>query len=182
MAVSTTTEVSYRRFQGYSTPQYPTGYWYARQAQLGDATGGTQSVIFQFVPATATQLNSNMFSLEEISATASNNVTAYAGVVSHNLDSFGLPTGANAKGVWLYQVGTSTFPVIGSSLFARDAAALVPWFLGSQRLTGMMTGLEFATPNVNLSLLTVYAQGYIWGPRSVLADGGPQRPPNRLYL
>ncbi len=62
----------------------------------------------------------------------------------------------------------------------RDMAML-PLFLGSQRLPGITASFSMFADNVDTETYTFEAEGYRWSPRSVLVDGGPQRPPTGLY-
>jgi len=67
-----------------------------------------------------------------------------------------------------------------SSAAGREMAIL-PLFLGSQRAAGVTASFSLLAENVDLAPYRFEAEGYRWSPRSVLVDGGPQRPPTGLY-
>jgi len=63
----------------------------------------------------------------------------------------------------------------------RDLDALRGVFLGGQVSAGVVTRVGFRTTNVTGTVLAFNAQGYYWGPRSILADGGLRRPLDGMY-
>lgn len=180
MSVSATARVLLRRFNGYTDPRYPIAFWAARQAILGNGTGGEQEIRIEFASGTEAALNSNMYSLEQIGVLTSNNVDANGVIITRNMDPI-IASLTNVENATHFQIEAVGTPSQGAAIAARDAGALRGMFLGGQDLLPQGTRIQIVTPNVDLSLFTVTVQGYVWGARSVLADGGPQRPPTGLY-
>jgi len=132
-----------------------------------------------FASAGLTNLNGNLYNLEQVGLIATNNVLAYGSVCTINMDEFGNLTGSD--NVRSFTMLPTQLAAHGSAIDVKDAAALGGMFLGRQLLLGQRARVEVGTPNINTSLMTLTAQGYMWSPRSVLAEGGPARPPMSLY-
>jgi len=69
----------------------------------------------------------------------------------------------------------------GRAALSGTGFTFLPWFLGSQRIAGTSASVSFVTANVDTVVTTFEAEGYRWSARSVLVDGGPQRPPTGPY-
>lgn len=181
MSVSESAEVLYRPFWGYSDPRYPEGLWTVRQGLLGDASGGDMGIYIFFAHGAASNLDSSMFNIEQVSLVASNNVDANVGFYTYGMDHLigTITSVGQARHLALEAVGLSIG--FGSAISAESAASMKGVFLGRQWRVGHSAYFVVQTPNVSSSLLTLTAQGYWWGPRSILADGGPQRPPTGLF-
>lgn len=176
MSIVTQADVHYRRFNGYLDPRYPQGHWFAKLNLTGDASGGVMQAGLVFTRV-AQARNSRLYSLEQVSLFSNNNGTPRPGrlfttnMVGPPLFSLEhrqiINTGADAEGA-------------SSTVQATDLAFL-PLFLGSQNAQGTTSELALTFANADGVVHALEAEGYWWGARSVLADGGPQRPPTGLY-
>lgn len=176
MAIVAQIQVEGRRYSGWVDPRYPIGYWQAALTVTGDATGGGLGIDLIFQTGGPAVLNSQMYSVERFSI-ASGNAT----VLPVRLSAVNM--GGPANEGFLHRYIVSLDPATGVSGLAvstRDLAFL-PWFLGSQRTAGIAASLSLTTDNINGIFFEFEAEGYRWSPRSVLIDGGPQRPPTGLY-
>ena len=71
--------------------------------------------------------------------------------------------------------------IAGEGVALRNEGPRLPIWLG---VVGRQEGdsvITFQFDNVNLRLYQIVIQGYMWGPRSVLAPGGPRRPVGGLF-
>lgn len=176
MAVITNTNVQYRQFNGYSDPRYPQGMWFGASTSVGDATGGVNEAVLVFTLSTITALGSRIFNMEQFSVRSSRDADADIRFSHINL------TGPQPPGLQHYSLALVSDAISSSaSVSARDMRTLVPLFLGSQRLQGVTAGIAIDNANNDTEIMVFEAQGYWWGPRSVMADGGPQRPPTGMY-
>jgi len=165
-----------RRYSGYRDPRYPLGTWFAAGTVTGDGTGGTASVDLVFSPATAPTLNSNLYSIEQLSIRDTENVSTTYRVTATNFVGPRNQTLLHTYGMTLVGEDGAAFGVL-----AGADLAFLPIFIGAQSQQGTTASFT-AIRNNTTGIVTIFeAQGYFWGPRSVLTDGGPQRPPTGLY-
>jgi len=176
MAVNAQIVVESRRYSGWTDPRYPIGYWQAARSLIGDATGGLAGIDLVFQGALTNALNSQMYSVERISLTISTNSDFIAQVRAVNMAG-----PANQGFLQAYAVALSAISGSTDAALRTEALAFLPWFLGSQRTAGITASLSMVVDNVNLRIYDFEAEGYRWSARSVLVDGGPQRPPTGLY-
>lgn len=163
-------------YRGHDDPSLPTGVWWAAGTIVGDASGGTMQVRAEFKDEGA-PVSGEMWNLEEFTAFISD-VTALGGFIT----SPGLTPSRDNPGadrIWRiqFQSNGSLSGAIGT-----DRPKL-PIFLGSVR-GGADTVAVLALGLNNLTVtdsLSVTMMGYTWGPRSLLAEGGPQRPPRSVF-
>lgn len=174
MSVVSQQDVFYRRFSGYQDPRFPEGYWFARGTVTGDATGGVMALDLVFTAAAITSLNSRIYSLEQLSLTQGDNTDRTYELRGLNMT--GLPLAFTHN----YAIEVRGLPGGGGALDLRELAGL-PLFLGSQNEVGTTQSVSLIIDNVNGLTYRAEGEGYWWGPRSVLIDGGPQRPPTGLY-
>lgn len=175
MAVVFSETVAYRRFNGYSDPRMPEGMWFAVGGGAGDATGGLFSIQLIFSLTTQPQLSSRLFSLEQFYIDKTDATIVDWRLRTENMD--GPPNFAMRN---TFRIRTTNAGTISSNL-DPVSTTMLPLFLGSQRIAGILAHLAISGTNVNLAVREFGAQGYWWGPRSVLADGGPSRPASGLY-
>lgn len=176
MAVVQSDIVAYRRFSGYLDPRWPLGYWVGSSTGSGDASGGNITIELVFALASQASLSSIMFSLERVGLASSDAASREFRLSVQNM-------GQDGQAALLYEtaLATITGAVTRSPLDARRTASL-PWFLGSQRIQGIQAEVQVDAGNPGVGVdFRFEAQGYYWGARSVLVDGGPQRPPTGLY-
>ncbi len=176
MAVVQSIVVESRRYSGWIDPRYPIGYWQAALTVTGDASGGLLAIDLVFQGATALLLNSQMYSVERVGVTASNNVARVVSLAAVNMAG-----PANQGFLNQYAIAMSPHTHGGGSAINGDQLTFLPWFLGSQRTPAITASLSMITTNTDLIVFTFEAEGYRWASRSVLVDGGPQRPPTGPY-
>jgi len=176
MSVTGETPVSYRRFNGYRDPRLPEGSWFASTSVVGDASGGEALTRLIFQLASQGARSSRMFSIEKISTDSTLTVAETARIQTTNME--GPPSGTLSNRYTLLMPLPQASP--GPAVDARSLVFL-PLFIGASRAQGLQSDLNIVFNNVTTILYAFEAQGYWWGPRSILADGGPQRPPHGLY-
>lgn len=176
MAVIAQIVVESRRYSGWTDARYPIGYWQASLSVTGDATGGGLAIDLVFQGAAPPSLNSQMYSVERISASA-----ASAGDKTAKLTAVNMGGPANQGFTHEYSVTMQAQSAFSRSAIEGNQLTFLPWFLGSQRTPGITASLSILHVNDDTVVFQFEAEGYRWGPRSVLVDGGPQRPPTGLY-
>jgi len=165
-----------RRYSGWLDPRYPIGYWQAALALTGDATGGSLGIDLVIQPAIPAFLNSQIYSVERFSIFSTETTSRVVRVGATNMG------GPSNKGFsHQYAVSLETIKGVAASALLAESLAMLPLFLGSQRVAGTTAAFSLLTDNVNDLPFTLEAEGYRWSPRSVLVDGGPQRPPTGPY-
>jgi len=169
--------VESRRYSGWLDPRYPIGYWQAALTVTGDATGGALSIDLVFQGAVSGVLNSQMYSVERFAIFSEENANRIVGLQAVNM---GGPDNEGFTG--MYAIQMLSIQDVGSfgAANARDTV-IVPWFLGSQRRANLTASLSLTTQNIDTIPFKLEAEGYRWSARSVLVDGGPQRPPTGPY-
>jgi len=168
--------VESRRYSGWADPRYPEGYWQASLNGTGDATGGILAIDLVFQEATAVALNSQMYSVERIAIVSFDTTSREVRVFTVNM---GGPS--NQGFTQQYTVSVVAETAMSRGAIHGDQLTFLPWFLGSQRLAAITASLSIFLPNVDGLIVAFEAEGYRWGARSVLVDGGPQRPPTGPY-
>lgn len=169
--------VESRRYSGWIDRRYPIGYWVAALQVIGDATGGTLEIRLLFQTANGpARLNSQMYSVERLSITAAENAARVARVVAVNMAG---PSNVAFAPQYSLQMDVQSGTL--QSAVRGDQFSFLPWFLGSQRDPGITTSLSMILLNRDAISFRFEAEGYRWSARSVLVDGGPQRPPTGLY-
>lgn len=178
MSVSGDSPIAYRRFSGYLDERYPEGQWLGSVTVSGDASGGSLTASLIITPATGTALNSRFFSLEEFGLSVSGtDTTVNAQVATDNLGRDG-PAAFQHRMVVRMESDTTAGVV---QPLPRDLA-LPPIILGAMRVPLVNTRLFARLPNPGVGDdVRFEAAGYYWSSRSILVDGGPQRPPTGLY-
>lgn len=178
MTVTGTFGYDIRPFSGYSDPALPIGAYIAQGGLAGDASGG--QVVFSFVfMGEQTVLITEMFNLEQISIDTDAFAIDSVMMETINLDNLSRNRAASNQ-KWTF--ATSSAPASDSAV-RLDQTQGLPIFLGAPNLTALSgtAVLRFTFINVDLRLYAITIQGYIWGPRSVLAEGGPRRPVGGLF-
>lgn len=176
MSLTTAKFVFHRRWQGSAERALPIGAWLARISQTGNASGGDQSIDFQFALASAPALNSNMYSVEQLTIDQSQAADTPCLITVSNMD---LDGDLAMDQRWTVRLEQSEGGL--ACMRPRDSGQLQGTFIGSQRVLGIDAILSIIMDNVNGNVLRASAQGYYWSPRSVLVDGGPQRPRHGIY-
>ena len=163
-----------RPWKGYSDPGLPVGMWVAQGTILGDASGGSQAVIFT-IKGEGQPLGARFYNVEQVECNFTDQGNFPAELSIQNMDVIG-STGLVTRRL---HFDLLTDGVTNSGL--QTNTIHVPIFLGRPQLIGIAAELVFATPNQLNETLFATAQGYIWEPRSLLTDGGLRRPLDSLY-
>jgi hypothetical protein len=155
----------------------PTGTWYSQGSVTGNATGGGMSILFNF--AYIGERNANLYSLEKIQGSVSAAAPATAMVAVENMgEEFDITDTFQSYGVLFSDNGSSVTPRM--SLDGRSLAFL-PLFMGAKQTLAATARIRVESANTDGVALATRLEGYIWSARSVLADGGPQRPTGGRY-
>jgi len=176
MSVIAQIVVESRRYSGWIDPRYPIGYWQAALNVTGDATGGLLGIDLVFQGPVPPALNSQMYSVERLDATTADGVSRAVSIEAVNMAG-----PANQGFLQRYAFNLDRSTGLGRASLRADQLDLLPWFLGSQRTPGITASLSLVAENIDTIVYTFEAEGYRWGARSVLVDGGPQRPPTGPY-
>lgn len=168
--------VESRRYSGWVDPRFPIGFWQAALSVTGDATGGLLAIDLVFQSAFPVFLNSQMYSVERLGVVILDGVSR-----SVNVEAVNMAGPANQPFLQRYSFNTDVTTGLGRTSIRANQLGILPWFLGSQREAGTTASLSLVTDNVDTIAYTFEAEGYRWSARSVLIDGGPQRPPTGLY-
>lgn len=177
MSVLTRFRVDYRPYSGYTEPAFPISGWIAQGGAVGDASGGTLIMDFNFMEGEDIPRIALLFNLEQISMDTTGGVTEEALMETRNMDNLS-PARAASPQKWSWQV-TQAIPGVSTIRNDDNHKGGLPIWLGApnQDAPSAEGGLRFTWDNSDLRLYAITIQGYRWGPRSVLAPGGPQRPP-----
>jgi len=169
-------DIEYRRFSGYLDARHPQGTWFGVVTAVGDATGSLLALDLVFGRPTVLTLSSQIYSVESVAIRSSENVTRVARLFAVNMSG---PSNLSLQHELSVTLGALALGA-DNALDAQDLAFL-PLFLGSQRTAGTTASFSVILNNVNTISYRFEAEGYWWAARSVLPDGGPQRPPTGLY-
>lgn len=176
MTVSDTFRIEYRPFSGFNDPRLPIAAYIAQGGSVGDVSGGSVLMAFQF-SGTGPRV-SEMYNLEQLAVDTSADAADQLLMTTQGMDQLA-PTREASPQKWHFAtVGDSVAESAVQLLFAGSA---LPVWLGAPNSEGEGSSLRFEFANTNLRLYAVTIQGYVWGPRSVLADGGPQRPLGGMF-
>lgn len=176
MTVSVTNVVVPRPWRGYDDPGLPVGMYFAQNAVTGDMTGGDMSVFFVF-KAAGSPVSGRFFNIEQINVFHSDTTAKACHVVATNWESVSPAGLVNRQ--WKLQLSTNANNV---SAMNDQMYLPLPLFLGQAApVASLEAQVEVGIDNVTVTSLIVSIQGYIWEPRSVMAEGGLRRPTDSLY-
>lgn len=177
MSVATDHRVDVRPYSGFRDPSLPIASWIAQGGSVGDATGGNNTMRFLFQRDDDAQ-HSEMFNWEQCSIDTTSPIAQSGTMRTENMDRLSQNRNASPQ-VWGIELSfhAGPFPTTMSLQFKLD----LPLWLGAPHLEEGSSGLRLVLPNVDLQLYAVTLQGYMWGPRSVMAEGGPRRPVGGLF-
>lgn len=176
MAVATTTRIQNRPFRAFEDPGLPQGLWVAATTLSGDASGGLANiqVLFQL---SAEPLSGLYYNLEQWSF-SDDGIDSGGPDIEVNVVNLDFVTPATPIAQWSW----GSVRHIGAGKPGNSSNSMPrPLFLGTPNAPGNTAQVIFGTDNVNGSFYRCVAQGYIWGPRSVLAPGGLRRPVDGIY-
>ena len=167
--------------------ELPIGFWFREGSEVGDGSGGAQSVRLRFSEPNDTRRDSKLYSLEQAWASQTGGASNISGLLQ--VENMGLTPPQSGAGVaQLDQVyGMSLLSGIlasGNDLVATNMRDIPKGlFLGSMIDIGTATGtgVVFHVDNVDLTTLTFGAMGLIWDSSARSAIGGPKRPPGSIF-
>ena len=161
-----------RPYTGHAVPGLPIASYIAQGGLAGDASGG--NVIFTFVfMGEQEEKITELFNIEQVEVD-----TDAAAVETFIIETVNMDTLSRNRSASKRKWHGST-AIHGSDSALRLHQTLThPLWLGSPNLDARAgtAGIRFSFTNTDLRLYAVTIQGYIWGSRSILATGGPQRP------
>jgi len=172
VAVTTDFDVFVRPYSGYEDPSFPIATYIASGTEVGNGTGGTMVLRYLFQRAVAQDI-SELYNIEQFAIHVDENMDIGANIETLNMDHLGGPILALIQrwNLLLDFAGVG----MGCATSIQSQNGLPKW-LGRPQ-TGVDAGVQIEFVNTLLVNYTATLQGYIWGPRAVLAQGGPQRPP-----
>ena len=174
MSILATLPIRRREFAGFDDPSLPEGIWQGEVTRVGDASGGIVTVGLIFNIGTGTPRDSRFYSLEQLSVFYTDNTQ---GSFVFSILGMGERTVAGAS----FVLDGVLFNTTDIGAAQRDIGALLPLFLGRQSDAGTSSNIQVSAPNANVQTLTMTAMGYMWGPRSINALGGPSRPLQGIF-
>ena len=172
MTVSGQFRVDTRPYSGYTETGLPIGSYIAQAGIAGDASGGSVIINFLFQPSEEQRV-SESYNLEQLAIDISDGSSISLLIATQNMDNLAPERNASPQ-KWALDGA----PHQSDAAMPLASLAGLPLWLGSPARVAPSSeaGLRLTFLNVDLRLYAVTIQGYIWGPRSVLAPGGPQRP------
>jgi len=174
MSIQLTVPPTIRPFRGFEDPALPNGYWAVHASVLGDGSGGLMSVNIRF--SSATEPNpSTLWNLEQLTVSHTGTNTLFRMDLG-NMDPFPIGPSTGALRKEYEEILSATI----SGRSTNTTAKILPIFLGAAG-KAVNGDLAFDVTNVNATSLSVFAQGYFWGPEAINAPGGPQRPVTGLF-
>jgi len=179
VSVFATGRVDIRPWSGYTNRAFPIASWIAQGIVTGDATGGSTFITLIFELSETDFRTSQMYNLEQLSIHIGNASGNFTGSMTTRAMDRLAPARDAAEQKWGFLIAPSGTTEAAVELHAL--AALPIWLGAPNEDFSVDSGLRFSTPNVDGNVVEVTAQGYVWGPRSILAEGGPQRPPNGIF-
>ena len=176
MVVAIDFRVDVRPYSGYTDPSLPIAAWIAQGGVAGDASGGSVFMDFIFQDADNPQVT-ELYSLDQISFDTTGTAAREVALSTVNMDTLA-PNRRASPQFWRFR--TETIATVGISALDFENPMLPLW-LGSPNKDEGKGAIRLNVVNVDLLLYAATLQGYVWGPRSVLAPGGPRRPIGGLF-
>lgn len=174
LAIAPVRRLAYR---GYDDPSLPLGIWWGSGTVVGDASAGQQFVRIQ-MSEEGQAVDGLIYNLEQFSMLISEATDRDAFVRTTGLaPQSGLPA---FDRIW--HVRLQELEGVGNTGVGEGRPQL-PLLLGTKRGgADALASLDIGTANLTASnSVSASALGYVWGPRSILAPGGPQRPARSLF-
>ncbi len=172
MTVFTAFRYDVRPYTAYSEPGLPIASYIAQGGIVGDASGGNAIIEFTFM-GEQEELITELFNVEQYEVD-----TNAAGAQTFIIETINMDTLSRNRPASKRKWHGATSPASGNSALDVADSLMRPIWLGSPNLDARAgtAGYRFTFANVDLRLYAATIQGYIWGSRSVLAEGGPRRP------
>lgn len=165
-----------RMWRGYDNPSYPVGSYIGHGVVVGDVSGGVMQVVFNF-KEDGQPVSGRFYNIEQVSSFMSFNSGS-------PIDGFIRILGFESLGPFIIADREYRYDLVGSTVIVSAGQNFppLPLFIGtSGRLEGTSSEVQFGTVNLSVVAFSVDIQGYIWEPRSILAEGGLKRAADVLY-
>jgi len=176
VAVSGEFRIDVRPYAGYDDPSLPVAAWIGQAGIAGDVSGGNVIIDFLFQRANDAQI-SELFNLEQMTVDTTADASQEVLMQTVAMDTLA-PNRPASDQLW----SLNTDGLLGSvSALLLDRGNGLPLWLGAPNRVEGNGVLRFTMANTNLRLYAITVQGYMWGPRSVMAPGGPRRPIGGLF-
>jgi len=179
MTVTGDFRVEIRPYSAYDDPSLPIGLYIAEGGLVGDVSAGDVFMDFIFKFADNPQV-SELFNLEQLAADSDHTAGQEALMSTVNMDRLA-PTRDASPQRWRLQLVDVNGLLNPVNALATVSGSLLPLWLGAPSPSEGKSALRIQFPNEDGVAYFAQIQGYIWGPRSVLAQGGPQRPVSALF-
>lgn len=177
MSVSVDFRVDIRPYTAYEDPSFPIAAWIAQGGLAGDASGGTVFMFFRFQLDEDAQI-SELFNLEQISFDVTSATNRDFLLETVNMDTLSQNRRASPQRWQFITEGITTLAEGATELLK---GSILPVWLGTPNREEGDAGLRILSANIDLMLYAATLQGYMWGPRAILAPGGPRRPVGGLF-
>lgn len=171
MSVFGTFRIDTRPYTGYADPGLPIGSWIAQAGIVGDASGGIVKMQFLIELEGGVRI-SELYNIEQMSVDT--NLSGRGMILdTANMDRLA-PNRQASPQKWHF----STLSVSSVSAIPASQLTGLPLWLGAPDVDTPAgdKGFNLTFTNEDLVFFAATFQGYFWGPRSVIAPGGPRRP------
>jgi len=177
MTVIGTFPVQRLPWRGYDDPALPVGIWMASGTTVGDASGGSIRVRLAFTTENA-PASGDIFNLEQLTSFSSVGATRTGFMTAVNL----APAPRLNVVDRLWSLVWNVMDPLGNIGLGQTLLDLPIMLGGRQSVAANPASIDvgFTNPTATDSL-SVTGMGYVWEARSVLAEGGPQRPVRNLW-
>lgn len=177
MSVSSIVPIQPRMWRGYDDPGLPVGAYIAHAVTLGDMSGGTNILEFSFKLA-GEPISGRFYNIEQLNAFITQDISQDGSLQALNFER--VATFMVGQRVWRLPMAGDG--VTSASFFTYGASVEFPLFLGqTSRVVAEGSSVRMVTDNVNVQAYSGLIQGFIWEPRSVMAEGGLRRPLDSIY-
>ena len=183
MTIAGTTNVHPVGWRGSDDPASPEGVWYSSGTVVGDASGGLVLLRTNFKEE-GELLSGDIWNIEQLDVFIGDETLTAA---FWRIVGMAPVTGSSH----VDRIGGIALTAAGSALGQAAAAGgrggfgqlKLPMMLGTVRGTQEdVACFDIGRNNIGVgAALSVTMMGYRWGPRSILAPGGPQRPVNSVF-
>jgi len=175
VSVQASFRVDVRPYSGSDDPSLPIAAWIGQAGQVGNGSGG--NVIFSFLfQRDDDALVTESYNLEQLAVDTTSPTDVGGRMETLRMDQLSLNRTASPQ-IWTFL----TVGRVGVSALQLQDSNILPLWLGAPNLDEGDKGIRFQFSNIDLRLYAITIQGYMWGPRSVLAPGGPRRPVGGLF-
>jgi len=166
-----------RSWRGYDDPGLPVGMYISQQSVTGDLSGGNMRINHTFA-LSQRPTSPRYYNIEQLEVHVTSELGATSGFLI--IRNFELVSPSGLIDRQLRFVLTSNNRTVSALDFSE--APRLPIFLGITSVVPVISSeVEVGIDNIDGETLFSTIQGYIWGPRSMMAPGGLRRPVDSLY-